>query len=54
MSLGDGNGDGKLKILVRPRILAKLRRRLAPVVKVFSAQGALVDTLSVNDPRFGG
>ncbi len=55
VSLGDVNGDGKLEILVRPKIPARLRRRLKdPGVKAFSAQGVLVDTLSVNDPRFGG
>ena len=55
MSLGDVNGDGQLEILVLPRVPARLRLKLlTPVVKAFSAQGALVATLSVNDPRFSG
>jgi hypothetical protein len=54
VSLGDVNGDGQLEILVRPRVPARLRLKLpAPFVKAFSAQGALVAMLSVNDPRFG-
>ena len=52
VALSDVNGDGKLEILVRPQLpaRARLRRRLAPIVKVFSAQGVLMAVLDVNDP----